>query len=268
MIVAVTQRDEVQPAGASDQTAALSRDGFAVVENVFDRETVNRLAEEIDRVKAEGSSVRGSGRPFGIRNLLNVSPSARTLAESEPLLSLVRPALGGRARVVRGVYFDKNGDANWKVAWHQDLTIAVRERVEVEGFGPWSVKAGVCHAQPPVSVLEGMIALRVHLDDADESNGALRIIPGSHARGRLSAADIQTLKGECRAVTCDVHAGAVLLMRPLLLHASSAAARPRRRRVLHFEYSASDLPGGLAWYEAPGEAPPRDPVSGTINPLK
>jgi len=39
-------------------------------------------------------------------------------------------------------------------------------------------------------------------------------------------------------------------MRPLLLHASSAAAAPARRRVIHLEYAASALPGGLEWGEA------------------
>lgn len=158
--------------------------------------------------------------------------------------------LGRKARVVRGIYFDKHRDANWKVAWHQDVTIAVREKTEVEGFGPWSIKAGITHVQPPVWVLERMLALRLHLDYADLTNGALHVLSGSHKYGRLSARDIQTMKEKCRVVTCPVPAGGVMLMRPLLLHASSAATHPRRRRVLHLEYSASELPGGLAWYDA------------------
>lgn len=227
----------------------VKRDGYALVRGVVDAGSLGDIGDAADGLGAGEAVSRRAGRAFAARDLLNAAPVARSLAEDPVLMSLVEDVLGAGAKIVRGVYFDKHRDANWKVPWHQDLTVAVRERLEAEGFGPWSVKAGIHHVQPPTCVLEGMLALRVHLDDADGSNGALRVIPGSHARGRLSAADIQTLKEECRAVTCDVPAGGVMLMRPLLLHASSSATRPRRRRVLHFEYSASDLPGGLAWYD-------------------
>ena len=72
---------------------------------------------------------------------------------------------------MRGLYFDKLPEANWKVPWHQDLSIAVRARLDVEGFGPWTEKAGVLHAQAPAAVLERMLAVRVHLDDCGRENG-------------------------------------------------------------------------------------------------
>ena len=150
---------------------------------------------------------------------------------------------------MRGVYLDKHKDANWKVAWHQDLTIAVRQRKEVEGYGPWSIKVGIQHVQPPVAVLEKMLAVRVHLDDTDESNGALRVIPGSHRHGRLNSEDIQDWKASSTPVSCAVKRGGVMLLRPLLLHASSLAFAPGHRRVLHFEYAAGELGSGLEWYE-------------------
>ncbi len=157
--------------------------------------------------------------------------------------------LGEPARVVRGIYLDKHKDANWKVAWHQDLTIAVKERKDVEGYGPWSMKAGIQHVQPPVRTLENMLAVRVHLDDADESNGALRVVPGSHLHGRLNAEEIQALRAKSEAVGCPMKRGDVMLLRPLLLHASSVATQPEHRRVLHFEYAAGELDEGLEWYE-------------------
>lgn len=202
---------------------AVERDGYAIIPHCINANTIDSLLSELEDLSIDEAVSQRAGRAFGIRNLLNVLPSARTLAESSTLLSLVEPVVGSKARVVRGIYFDKHKDANWKVAWHQDLTIAVRKRVEVEGFGPWSLKAGIYHVQPPIPVLEGMLALRVHLDDADETNGALRVIPGSHKYGRLLATNIQDIKETCLAVTCSIDAGGVMLMRPLLLHASSAA---------------------------------------------
>lgn len=226
----------------------LSDRGFAVLPQVVEPETVFTLLRELESVSVNHASQR-AGKAFGIRNLLNVVPLTRELGNSSACKSLVEPVLGNRARVVRGVYFDKHRDANWKVAWHQDLSIAVRERIEVEGYGPWSIKAGIHHVQPPVEVLQKMLTVRLHLDDADETNGALRVLPGSHEHGRLDAGLIEYWKQRETAVTCSVKSGGAVVMKPLLLHSSTTAATPRHRRVLHFEYAAVDLGGGLSWFE-------------------
>ena len=181
-------------------------------------------------------------------------PAIRELANSAALTSLVNPILGNAARVVRAIYFDKHKDANWKVAWHQDLTIAVREKIEAEGFSAWSIKAGIPHVQPPLSILNNMLTLRVHLDHADENNGALRVLPGTHRHGRLDANQIQRWKETESVVTCSVRRGGVMVMRPLLLHSSLRALEPEHRRVLHFEYSSVELPTGLEWFEESGSA--------------
>jgi ectoine hydroxylase-related dioxygenase (phytanoyl-CoA dioxygenase family) len=165
------------------------------------------------------------------------------------VVNIARAFVGDGAKLVRSLFFDKIAEANWKVAWHQDRTIAVRRRIEADGFGPWTIKAGVPHVQPPDSVLENMIALRIHLDDTNELNGALRVIAGSHRMGRLSQTLIQELK-ERPAAICVASRGSILVMRPLLLHSSSACSEPTHRRVIHFEFAGSGLPGGLDWSES------------------
>ena len=151
---------------------------------------------------------------------------------------------------MRAILFDKTPVANWKVAFHQDLAIAVAERRAVDGFGPWSIKSGVPHVHAPAALLEGMVSARVHLDDCGLEHGPLRVMPGTHRLGKLTAARIATLRKKCEPITCIAPAGSVLLMRPLLLHASSAATRPSaHRRVLHLEFAAEQLPGGLKWFE-------------------
>jgi ectoine hydroxylase-related dioxygenase (phytanoyl-CoA dioxygenase family) len=132
--------------------------------------------------------------------------------------------------------------------WHQDLTIAVRERRDVDGFGSWTVKAGVLHVQPPADIMSGILAIRLHLDESELDNGPLRVIAGSHLEGRLSAEQIGNWKKE-NAVICTVPKGGALLMRPLLLHTSSACAIPKSRRVIHLEFAATDLPHGLEWQD-------------------
>ena len=182
----------------------------------------------------------------GRRNMLAIGAVAE-FAHSRRLIELVRSHTGGEPWAVRAIWFNKSPEANWLVAWHQDLAIAVRERVEAPGFGGWSVKEGVPHVQPPAEVLERMLTVRVHLDDADAENGALRVIGGTHLAGRLDAEQIETVRREREETICTARAGDALLMRPLLLHASGRSTSERPRRVLHLEYAAESLPYGLRW---------------------
>ena len=219
------------------------REGFAVVAGVLGAGEVAALVGAVERsVNPDDGRRRG-----GVRNLLEAVPEARELAGSGAVRALVEPLLGPECFAVRGILFDKTPAAAWKVAWHQDLSIAVRERRGVEGFGPWSLKAGVLHVQPPAAVLAGVLAVRLHLDDCDEGNGALKVLPGTHLRGRLGAGEIEELKTSVPPLTCEARAGDALLMRPLLLHSSGAPRDPRPRRVIHLEFAAGRLPGGLEW---------------------
>lgn len=218
--------------------AEVSARGFALIPHVLsDTQQASLLATL--------GSLTGAGR----RGLLS-EPAVAELATSAQLLELLRPHLPAEPRPVRAIYFDKSPEANWLVPWHQDLTLALQQQVEVPGFGPWSVKDGIPHVQPPVELLEQMLTIRLHLDAADETNGALKVLPGSHRHGRLSAERIQEFRANSPEALCTVEAGDALLMRPLLLHASSRATRPGHRRVLHLEYAGFDLPAGLAWHEA------------------
>jgi ectoine hydroxylase-related dioxygenase (phytanoyl-CoA dioxygenase family) len=191
--------------------------------------------------------LRGSSERGGARNAMSKSILLRELALDGPLAKAAREVLGPGAVPTKLTIFDKNPAANWKVPWHQDLTIRVRERFEVEGYGPWSVKDGEPHVQPPVGLLEQILAIRLHLDDATVENGALRVIPGSHRFGRLAPEQIAALRQQHAELPCPVPAGGAMLMRPLLLHASSTASAPSRRRVAHFEFCAIHPAAPLSW---------------------
>jgi hypothetical protein len=177
-------------------------------------------------------------------------PEIASLARSSHLINFVAPHTTAEPWPVRAIYFDKSARANWLVAWHQDITVAVCERIDVAGFGPWSVKQGITHVQPPAEILERMLTVRLHLDDCDETNGALRVLPGTHRLGRLSAERIRQLRADLPEIPCCLSAGDILLMRPLLLHASGKTLSNRHRRVLHIEYAGCQLPGGLRWYDS------------------
>lgn len=236
----------------SDKTRAVTliesveQDGFKIVPGVLSLDEISILACAL-------GDVSGAGR----RGLLG-SPAVTALASSLRLLGLVRPHVSTPPRPVRAIYFDKSPATNWLVTWHQDLTLVVRTPFDVPGFGPWSVKDGVQHVQPPVGLLEKMLTVRLHLDDCDENNGALRVLPGTHRLGRLDAQRIRALREQQEEIVCDVAAGGALIMRPLLLHASGRSRSNRHRRVLHIEYAAFTLPEPLEWHE-PVEPEPAGP---------
>ena len=128
--------------------------------------------------------------------------------------------------------------------------MAVAERNDIPGWINWSVKAGVHHVQPPVEFLERMVTLRMQLDDCGPGNGPLRVLPGTHRLGRLSAVKFRELRSNIAEESCIMPAGSVLAMKPLILHASSAAKIPNHRRVIHLEYAPRDLlPPELRWIE-------------------
>jgi ectoine hydroxylase-related dioxygenase (phytanoyl-CoA dioxygenase family) len=213
----------------------VEQDGFAVVPLCLDESTVEQLGGQFQDTQDSQ------------RSLLSI-PSICQLATSEPVRALMEATLGPKCFAVRGIFFNKTQSANWKVVWHQDLTISVRERRDVEGFGPWTMKDGVLHVQPPAEVMSSMLAIRLHLDENGPDNGPLRVIAGSHKQGRLSVEQVAGLKKE-NAVMCCVPKGGALLMRPMLLHASSKCVAPKPRRVIHLEFATTDLPHGLKWRE-------------------
>jgi len=215
------------------------REGFAITPSLL---SSDELATLIVLIEAHVSTEQKRG---GVRDIMTRVPELRAVADALALRNIVSQILGSNAIVVRSTLFDKTDGANWKVPWHQDVTIAVRNRIESEGFGPWSTKEGIVHVQPPTEVLQKMVTIRVHLDACPASNGALRVMPGTHRLGRINQHDASEHVIEDDAISCEAAAGEALVMRPLLLHASSVATRPSHRRVLHFDYAATALPNNL-----------------------
>lgn len=225
----------------------LERDGFAVVPRVISGRQVARLVAALEAAAGSGG-VRRRGEVYAMRHLLEAVPEVRAVAAAPTVQALVEPLLGARCFVASSLLLDKTPAANWKVAWHQDLSIAVRARKDVPGFAAWSEKAGVPHVQPPAEILARMLTVRLYLDPCAEENGPLRVLPGSHRAGRLDAAGIRRWRERVAPVTCVVPQGGALVMRPLLLHASSAADAPGHRRVIQLEFAAHELPAGLEWF--------------------
>jgi ectoine hydroxylase-related dioxygenase (phytanoyl-CoA dioxygenase family) len=176
-------------------------------------------------------------------------PEIRQLVQTPEMRQLVEQFLGKNAFAVRGILFDKNSDANWKVVWHQDISIAIKEKIETAGFDPWTQKADVPHLQPPAEILERMLTVRMHLDECHANNGPLKVLLGSHRHGKLGAQEIAQWRQHVTETICEVPRGGALLVKPLLLHASAPAATPEHRRVIHLDFAVQNLPNGLQWHD-------------------
>ena len=212
--------------------------GFAVIERVFDAGEIDSISEGLARTPLSRSRA-------GARHAMQSSLVA-SLARDARLMEPVRAVLGAEAIPYRATLFEKLPTSNWLVVWHQDTALPLRQRVDLPGWGPWSVKSGIIYAHAPAAALNRVLALRIHLDDSTALNGPLRVIPGSHHRGVMSDEAVQRLAAESEPAECLVERGGVLAMRPLLVHASSKARTTDPRRVLHLEYASSlDIVQGL-----------------------
>ena len=215
----------------------IAEQGFGIVPDVVRTFETESLREALEK----------SGLPrsrAGIRHAMG-HPAVSRFAHDPTILGFVRMILGEFAVPFRATLFDKSPSSNWLVMWHQDTALPLTEKREAQGWGPWSVKDGVTYAHAPAEALELVLAVRLHLDDSNLENGPLRILPGTHRAGVLTDDEIQRFSESVKSVECPVDAGGVLLMRPLVVHASSKSANSKPRRVLHIEYGAQReiLPG-------------------------
>lgn len=217
----------------------------------------------MDLTKDGAAHLPGAAAPFlsALESALAGIPANRAgvrLHGITDLPELLSPAALGReparllsgARAVRAILFDKSEATNWALGWHQDRTIAVAERTEVAGFGPWSVKSGMPHVEPPFALIERMVTIRVHFDPVDPDNAPLLVAPGSHRLGRIPEKQLGEVVGQCGQASCLAERGDVWIYATSIVHASGAATKPARRRVLQVDYSADSLPPPLKWLGA------------------
>ncbi len=223
----------------------LDAHGYAIVPRVLESaqvEALRSLAEPL-------LDVSNQAKP-GVRRVLQRVPRIADVLAMSRVRELIASVGGTGAGVVRAILFDKSPTANWSVPWHQDAAIAVKERHEVDGYGPWSMKDGEHHCQPPRHVIDRVFVVRLHLDECLSENGPLRVIPESHLEGLRSAAALEEQVRTGPIVDCSARLGDAVLMRPLTIHSSARAAKPAdRRRVLHLECCDVDLAEPLEWAE-------------------
>ncbi len=221
----------------------LEHKGFDILRHVYSRKEINQMKNLIylHYTKFPTKELHA------LRALLTEIPEIRELIFNENLTRILK-RINPELYLTKAIFFDKTPESNWYVTWHQDTTINVQSKVDLPGYTGWTKKDGSYGVNSPDEILKNTLTIRIHLDDTDESNGALRVIPGSQNK-KLSDSEIQLIVQNSIPLVCELEAGGIHLMRPLLLHASSKSTNQKHRRVLHLEFNSSILPNGLKWAE-------------------
>lgn len=225
----------------------IAENGFTIISNVFSEDEIEKISEVIQNIDTSKETFRKSEDLFAIRQFLKEIPDVKDLIFNDNLKKIIKEIFGEKYFAVKSIYFDKPEKSNWYVAYHQDLTISVDKKIDLQDFGPWTTKQNQFAVQPPLDILENIFTVRIHLDDTNESNGALKVVPKSHAKGIYRPETIDwNVETE---IICNVDKGGIMIMKPLILHGSNRTTNGKKRRVIHIEFSDKKLPDVLEWSE-------------------
>ena len=231
-------------------TSEINSEGFAIINDIYSENEIEKLIsliEDVTENESENATFRKSQDLFAIRQFHKEVPETLDFIFNENLKEIIESNFGSGYFITKSIYFDKPEKSNWFVAYHQDLTISVNKKIEVANFENWTVKQNQFAVQPPKEILEDNFTIRIHIDKTTKDNGALKVINNSHSKGILR---IENLNFETEKETiCEVEKGGIMIMKPLLFHASNKTTNNERRRVIHIEFSKQQLPAGLEWSE-------------------
>jgi ectoine hydroxylase-related dioxygenase (phytanoyl-CoA dioxygenase family) len=228
----------------------INSEGFAIIEAIYSDSEVEKIISEIEKVTqatTDNATFRKSDDLFAIRQFHKEIPETLPYVFNQNLLEFIKTNFGQNYFITKTIYFDKPEKSNWFVSYHQDLTISVNKKIEVDHFENWTIKQNQFAVQPPKEILENNFTVRIHLDRTTKDNGALKVLNASHKKG-ISRVENINLNEEIETI-CEVEKGGIMIMKPLLFHASNKTTNNKRRRVIHIEFSNQILPNELEWSE-------------------
>lgn len=228
----------------------INSEGFAIINNVYSKNEIENIISVIESCtesKTKNVTFRKSEDLFAIRQFHKEIPETLPFIFNQHLKNIIASNFGKGYFITKSIYFDKPKKSNWFVAYHQDLTISVNKKIEAANFENWTVKQNQFAVQPPKEILEDNFTIRIHIDTTTQHNGALKVINNSHSKGILRVENLNFEKE--KETICEVEKGGIMIMKPLLFHASNKTTNNERRRVIHLEFSKQQLPERLEWSE-------------------
>lgn len=229
-------------------TETFTKNGFAVLGNIYSDSEIAAIISCIESAAKDQKLGRGSKNLFAIRQVFRKIPQLKSFVFKEKLGEVLQTVFNESYFLTKAIYFDKPSESNWFVAYHQDLSISVDQKINIPYYKNWTFKKGQYGVQPPLAILEDIVTVRIHLDNTTKENGALKVIPCSHKKGIYRPETIDwNIETEH---ICEVEKGGIMLMKPLTLHASNKTTNQKQRRVLHLEFSSKLLKKPLQWLES------------------
>ncbi|CAL2104406.1 Phytanoyl-CoA dioxygenase (PhyH) [Tenacibaculum sp. 190130A14a] len=217
---------------------ALTNQGFSITECIFSNKEIQRLLLLIETSEKE----------YAIRQLVTKKPEIMdVIFSNEKFKKLYNSICDKEYFLSKAIFFNKPSKSNWFVSMHQDLSVSVSRKFKEDGYTNWTKKNGQLGVIPPTEILDKTITFRIHLDKTDETNGALSVIPKTHSKGIIRVDESFDKSSLGNEELCVVEKGGVMLMNPLLLHASSKSVSAYDRRVIHLEFCNQEIPMG--WLE-------------------
>jgi ectoine hydroxylase-related dioxygenase (phytanoyl-CoA dioxygenase family) len=221
----------------------ITEEGFSIAHHFYSHEFIDEIIRQLDAHNA----LQFTKQEFSGFNLITGIPFLKDLATTDQLFSIIKEILGNKAYPVNAFVLDKTQEHNWGLDWHQDLKIAVKRKIETDGYDKWTIEYGIPHTIPPQEILERRLYARIHLDDCFVENGAMLIEPRSHKLGILNKEEIEKITFR-KSTYCEIKKGGIMLYTPLLLHKSPYSTVNKNRRILQIEYVGTSLTNGLEWY--------------------
>lgn len=228
----------------------INSEGFVIIDKVYSENEIEKIISEIEKVtqiENDNSTFRKSQDLFAIRQFHKEIPETLKYIFNKNLKEIIKTNFGENYFITKSIYFDKPEKSNWFVSYHQDLTISVDKKVEVENFENWTTKQNQFAVQPSKEILEQIFTIRIHIDKTTKENGALKVLNKTHNKGIFRTENIE-VENETETI-CEIEKGGIMIMKPLLFHASNKTTNNERRRVIHIEFSNQNLPNKLEWSE-------------------
>lgn len=202
--------------------AFYEENGYLLVPGVFDAGEVQEMQAAIARIlDAEAGDVNHLWGAVEDRSLvlkghhdLQYHDAVFTRMVAHPrLVAVLRMLIGPNVQLHHSKMLVKPPEQGAPFPMHQDYPFFPHER-------------------------HTMLAASVHLDDTDEENGCLHVVPGSHKLGPLEAeGESHTVDYPLESGTpCEAKAGDVLFFNYLTIHGSGVNRSSRTRRNVLFQY--------------------------------
>lgn len=204
----------------AEELATYHENGYVEVPNLFPLEELEVISREIDRIRAQPDEhqLKHSIRQLGLR-----SEITRQVCEDDRILTLIEDLVFPGIAIYSAKMVEKHPFDKSVCHWHQDDAYYSQKSESSCRMSVW-----------------------IPLQDCDEKNGCVWMVPGSHKKGLLEFQHRKT--GTCNlafaegtenipgAIPCHIKAGSILLFHALTWHRSLGNSTSSHRRSFIISY--------------------------------